>query len=90
MENSQYDQLAVITRAVKRFGSNQSTDQRLAAFGAVTLSIKLSYAFTPDTSADIRFDSYRQTAGLHLGSAGSPGLDAFKATSAQIGLTHRF
>jgi hypothetical protein len=86
----QYDQLAVLTRAAKSFGSNQSTDQRLAAFGAVTLSFKLSYAFTPDTSADIRFDTYRQTAGLHLGGNGSPGLDPFKATFTQIGLTHRF
>lgn len=86
----QYDQLAVLTRAVKRFGSNQSTDQRLAAFGALTLSIKLSYAWTPDTAADVKFETYRQTAGLHWGGEGSPGLDPFTARFVQIGLTHRF
>ncbi len=86
----QYDQMAVLTRAIKQFGSDQSTDQRLAAFGAMTLSLKVSYAFTADTSADIGFGAYRQTAGLHLGGDGSPGLDPFAAHFVQIGLTHRF
>lgn len=86
----QYDQVAVITRALKQLGSSQSTDQRLAAFGAVTLSVKLAYAFNPDTSVDLKLETYRQTAGLQLGGAGSPGLDAFRANFAQLGLTHRF
>ncbi len=86
----QYDQIAVITRAVKLLGNNQSTDQRLAAFGAVTASIKLAYAWTADTSVDVKFETYRQTAGLHLGGEGSPGLDPFTANFVQIGLTHKF
>ncbi len=86
----QYDQLAVLTRAIRQFGNDQSTDQRLAAFGAVTLSLKVSYAFTPDTQADIKFALYRQTAGLRLGGNGSPGLDPFAANFTQIGLSHRF
>ena len=86
----QYDQIAVLTRAANLYGGNQSTDQRLAAFGAVTLSIKVSYAFTPDTVVDLKLENYRQTAGLHLGGAGSPGLDAFNANFVQVGLTHRF
>ncbi len=86
----QYDQQAVLMRAIQRFGSDQSTDQRLAAFGAVTLSLKVSYAFTPDTSADAKFAVYRQAAGLHLGGNGSPGLDPFAANFVQIGLSHRF
>lgn len=86
----QYDQAAVFARAFSLLGSNQSTDQRLAAFGAVTLSMKVSYAVTPDTVVDVKFETYRQTAALHLGGAGSPGLDAFHANFMQVGLTHRF
>lgn len=86
----QYDQLAVLTRAVKLIGGQQSTDQRLAAFGAVTLSIKLSYAWTADTVVDLKFETYRQTAGLHWGGEGSPGLDPFQANFVQIGLSHKF
>lgn len=86
----QYDQMAVFARAFSLLGKDQSTDQRLAAFGAVTLSMKVSYAFTPDTVADVKFETYRQAAGLHLGSAGSPGLDTFNAQFVQVGVTHRF
>ena len=86
----QYDQIAVITRAVNQRGSNQSTDQRLAAFGAVTLSVKLAFAFNPDTSVDLKLETYRQSAGLHLGVSGSPGLDPFRANFVQLGMTHRF
>lgn len=86
----QYDQTAVFARAFSRLGSDQSTDQRLAAFGAVTLSMKVSYAFTPDTVVDVKFETYRQTAALHLGGTGSPGLDPFNARFVQVGLTHRF
>lgn len=86
----QYDQAAVFARAFSRIGSNQSTDQRLAAFGAVTLSMKVSYAFTPDTVVDVKYEVYHQTADLHLGSAGSPNLDPFNANFMQVGLTHRF
>jgi len=88
----QYDQQAVVARANTNnlYGSNQSTDQRLAAFGAITLSMKVSYAFTPNTLADVKYESYRQTAALHLGGSGSPGLDPFNANFIQVGLTHRF
>lgn len=86
----QYDQMAVFARAFKLLGSNQSTDQRLAAFGAVTLSMKVSYAITADTVVDVKYEAYRQTAALHFGGAGSPGLDAFNANFMQVGLTHRF
>lgn len=85
-----YDQIAVLTRAVNLVGSAQTTDQRLSAFGAITASVKVSYAFTPDTVADIKLEKYRQTSGLQLSGAGSPGLDAFNANFVQVGLTHRF
>ena len=86
----QYDQTAAFARAISLLGSNQSTDQRLAAFGAVTLSMKVSYAITPDTVVDVKYETYRQSEGLHFGGAGSPNLDVFNANFMQVGLTHRF
>ncbi len=85
----QYDSFATLLRAASLSG-NKSADQRLAAFGAVTLSMKASYAFTPNLVADVKYERYRQSAALHLGSAGSPGLDAFKANFMQVGLSYRF
>ena len=85
----EYDQIAAFTRGIKLFGTNQSTDQRLAAFGGLTFSMKLAYAFTLQTAVDFKLENYRQTEGLRLG-GGSPGLDPFYARFMQIGLTHRF
>lgn len=85
----QYDMTATILNALKVQG-DKSLDQRLAAFGAVTLSMKVSYALTPDAVVDAKFETYRQTAGLRLGGAGSPGLDPFHARFMQVGLTYRF
>lgn len=84
-----YDTLATILRAAGTSG-DKSVDQRLAAFGAVTLSMKLSYAITADTLCDLKFSTYRQNAKLRLGGAGSPGLETFLANFVQLGLTHRF
>ena len=67
-----------------------AADQRLAAFGAVTLSMKLAYAITPDTVVDFKVETYRQSADLYLSGKGSPGLDPFNAQFIQIGLTRRF
>ena len=84
----QYDEVGTIRRAASIVGS-KSADQRLAAYGAVTLSLKVAYAITPDTVVDAKLETYRQTAALRLGS-GSPGLDPFYARFIQLGLTHRF
>ncbi len=88
----QYDLNAVRARAIalQAAGSKQSTDQRLASFGAITLSMKLSYALTPDTTMDLKYETYRQTAALHGGGAGSPGLAPFSAQFIQVGVSHRF
>ena len=86
----QYDQIAVFRRANSLLGGVQSTDQRLAAFGAVTLSMKVSYRLRPDTVLDFKVESCRQAAGLQLGGAGSPGLDPLRARFMQFGLTQRF
>ena len=85
----QYDEFGTIMRAASLQG-NKSADQRLAAYGAVTMSMKVAYALTPDTVVDVKLENYRQTAALRLGGAGSPGLDPFNARFVQLGLTHRF
>ncbi len=85
----QYDEVGNLVRAYTWVGNN-SADQRLAAFGAVTLSMKLAYALSPSTSADIKVETYRQASGLPLGGSGSPNLDPFNANFTQVGLTHRF
>jgi len=69
---------------------DKSADARLSAFGAVTLSMKVSYALKPDTVVDVKYERYRQTAGLRIGGSGSPGLEPFNANFMQVGLTHRF
>jgi len=84
----QYDLAASLAPTFNR--TYKSADQRLSAFGAVTLSIKASYAITPNTVVDVKLENYRQSAGMHLGGSGSPGLDTFHANFTQVGLTHRF
>ena len=86
----QYDQLAVLMRSVNMSGQNQSTDQRLAAFGAVTLSMKVSYALTPATTLDLKLEAYKQRTDWYLGGSGGPGLDPLDARFVQVGLTHKF
>jgi hypothetical protein len=85
----QYDSFGTLLRAASLTG-DKSADQRLAAFGAITLSMKVSYAITPNTVVDVKYETYRQSAALRLLDSGSPGLDAFHANFMQVGLTHRF
>jgi len=85
----QYDTLATMQRAASLTG-NKSADQRLSAWGAVTLSLKASYALTPDTTVSAKLESYRQSASWRLGGGGSPGLDPFRASFVQVGMTHHF
>ncbi|MEY4883899.1 MAG: hypothetical protein RIS34_1753 [Pseudomonadota bacterium] len=90
--SGQYDPTASALAVISALGANgvASGDQRLSAFGAVTLSMKVSYALKPDTVVDLKYERYRQTSGLRLGGAGSVGIDPFNATFMQVGLTHRF
>jgi hypothetical protein len=86
--NGAYDLGATLGAAIPL--TYKSLDQRLSAFGAVTLSLKVAYAITPHTSVDVKVEDYQQKAALHLGGSSSPGLDAFNARFMQVGLTHRF
>ena len=71
-------------------GDVQSQDQRLSAFGAFTWGLKLSKAWKPHLLADVQFERYEQHSAWRAFGSGSPGIDAFKATMLQIGMTWYF
>jgi len=67
-----------------------SPDQRLSAFGAVTVGLKLGVQLDTDWSADLKVEQYEQRSNWRLGGSGSPGLDPFRARFIQVGLNKRF
>lgn len=67
-----------------------SYDQRLAAFGARTFGIKLSYQPTKDWIIDFKYEDYAQKTDWRLIGEGSKNLDPFYARSIQIGLARYF
>jgi hypothetical protein len=71
-------------------GQVNSGDQRLSAFGAVTLGLKADYKLTPDWSVDGKFEQYEQRSAWRMGGKGSIGLDPFRATSVQFGANYKF
>jgi hypothetical protein len=66
-----------------------SADQRLSAFGAITVGLKAAFKVTPDWTVDAKVEYYEQRADLRIG-RGSPGLDPFRATFFQVGISKRF
>jgi hypothetical protein len=67
-----------------------SADQRLSAFGAVTVSFKVDYALTDSTTVDFKIDRYKQKSKLRLGGQGSPYIDTFNAQFVQVGISTKF
>lgn len=67
-----------------------SPDQRLSAFGGVTLGLKLGVQISADWSADLKGERYEQRGSWRVGGAGSPGLEPFTATFWQLGMNKRF
>ncbi len=67
-----------------------SADQRLSAFGAVTMSLKVDYAITDNTSVDLKLERYQQKSNYRLGGKGSPYIDTFNANFMQVGITSKF
>ncbi|HRI17613.1 MAG TPA: DUF3570 domain-containing protein [Burkholderiaceae bacterium] len=67
-----------------------SADQRLAAFGAVTLGLAVAVNLGPDWIVGLKAERYEQRTSWRLGGNGSIGLDPFQATWFQIGLEKRF
>mgnify|MGYP001419262645 CR=1 FL=1 len=67
-----------------------SEDQRLSAFGAVTLGIKVAKQLTPDWQVDLKLERYEQRAGWSLSGEGDRGLEPFSARSIQFGISRLF
>jgi Protein of unknown function (DUF3570) len=67
-----------------------TADQRMSAFGAITLSMKVDYAITDKTTVDVKIDRYQQKSNLRLGGKGSPYIDTFNAQFVQVGLSTKF
>jgi hypothetical protein len=66
-----------------------SADERLAAFGAVTVGMKAEVN-VKNWSADVSFDRYQARNTWRKGGMGSPNLDPFSWTAIQFGLSWRF
>ena len=67
-----------------------TTDQRLSALGAVTVGVKAEMRLDPTWTTDLKLDYTEQRASWRIGGSGSPGLQPFKATSIQWGLSKVF
>jgi hypothetical protein len=71
-------------------GQLNSGDQRLSAFGAVTVGLKADYKLTPDWSVDGKVEAYEQRSNWRMGGQGSIGLDPFRAYFVQFGANYKF
>lgn len=67
-----------------------SADTRLAAFGAVTLGMKVAKEFAHDWTIDLKYEWYQQRSAWRLGGDGSPGMENFTAKWWQIGISKKF
>jgi hypothetical protein len=67
-----------------------SEDQRLSAYGAVTLGIKVSKQINKDWLVDVKYEQYEQRAQWSLYGNGDKGLTPFKASSIQAGVSRQF
>jgi hypothetical protein len=67
-----------------------SPDQRLSAFGAVTVGVKVVARIGELWTADLRVEGYEQRGSWRLGGDGSPGLAPLSATFVQVGIARQF
>lgn len=67
-----------------------SPDQRLSAFGALTVGAKVEWHIDSRWSADVKYERYEQRSGWRLAGGGSPGLASFSAQFMQIGISRHF
>ena len=69
---------------------NYSEDQRLSAFGAHTLGLKVTKQLDAAWLVDMKYENYEQRASWRLFGSGSPSQVPFYARSIQLGLSHAF
>ncbi|HXR57333.1 MAG TPA: DUF3570 domain-containing protein [Casimicrobiaceae bacterium] len=71
-------------------GQLYTADERLSAFGAITLGVRLAKELPHRLTIDVAFNAYRQRGDWRLGGHGSPGLAEFSARWIEFGLAKRF
>ena len=71
-------------------GELYTADERLSAFGAVTLGLRLAKELADRVRIDIAYNAYRQRGDWRLGGGGSPGLATFSARWIEFGIAKRF
>ena len=69
---------------------NYSEDQRVSAFGAHTLGLKVAKQLDAGWLLDMKYENYEQRASWRLFGSGSPSQLPFYARSLQLGLSHPF
>ena len=67
-----------------------SADQRLSAFGAITVGLKVDAKLGEWWAADAKYERYEQRGDWRVGGTGSPGLAPFRATFVQLGMSRKF
>ena len=85
-----FDTVSQIARDRYNAGQPSSADQRLSAFGALTLGIKVEKRIAKDWLVDLKYENYKQRARWSMTSGGDPGLKPFNATFIQVGLSKEF
>jgi hypothetical protein len=71
-------------------GTYYSLDQRLSAFGALTLGIKVEKRIAKDWLVDAKYETYQQRADWCMTGGGDKRLAAFNAQFIQLGVTRQF
>jgi hypothetical protein len=71
-------------------GQLYTADERLSAFGAVTLGLRLAKELPNRVTIDVAYNAYRQRGDWRLGGSGSPGLATFSARWIAFGIAKRF
>jgi len=67
-----------------------SLDQRLSAYGAISVGVKYDWAIDSKWAMDAKLDLYRQQSGFRVLGQGSPGLSPLTAVIWQIGIKRAF
>ena len=67
-----------------------SLDQRLSAFGALTLGIKVEKRIAKEWIVDVKYENYEQRAKWSITGGGDSGLAPFSARFIQLGLSREF
>lgn len=71
-------------------GQHNTGDQRLAAFGAISLGLSAEYKLTPQWNVVGNVEGYEQRTSWRVGGQGSIGLDPFRAYFVQVGASYKF